>query len=98
MNTDPDYWEEPLKFDPALHFLDENGEIKKCASYAPFGFGKRICLGEQLAKYNMFILATRLLQKVRLEKVAGENYSLEYEDADMVFVPLPYSVRVVPRK
>lgn len=98
MQTDPNNWKKPMEFDPHLHFLDENDQIKKTTSYGPFGFGRRICMGDQLAKNHMFLIASRLLQKVRVEKLPDVNYNLDCDPSmDMVMVPLPFHIRIVPR-
>ncbi|GLH10348.1 AGAP012296-PA-like protein [Gryllus bimaculatus] len=43
-HTDPQYWDEPLKFDPE-RFSDENKHKIKPFTYMPFGMGPRICIG-----------------------------------------------------
>ncbi|KAE9416331.1 hypothetical protein Angca_006475, partial [Angiostrongylus cantonensis] len=59
---DTRYFPEPEKFRPE-RFLDENGYYKKKPEMNPFGMGKRTCLGENLARYELFLLFTTLLQK-----------------------------------
>jgi cytochrome P450 len=99
MNIDPDCWEKPLEFNPRLHFLDEKGQLTRPQSFAPFGFGRRICIGEQLAKNDLFLIVVRLLQKVRLEPLDGVKYSLDYDLAQEPFpVPLPFSIKISPRQ
>lgn len=99
MQIDPEHWEKPLEFNPRLHFIDEQGQLKKPTSFAPFGFGRRICLGEQLARNDMFLVVIRLLQHVRLEPIQGVTYTDAYDIwQDLSFVALPYQIRVSARK
>lgn len=98
MHFDPSLWANPSQFDPRAHFIDENGQLKKPQSLVPFGFGRRICLGEQLAKKDLFLAAVRLVQKIRFEPVAGENYDPNKEPKHGIAnKPPEYILRVVAR-
>lgn len=66
---DPAIFPEPDLFEPR-RFLDERGHYKRSEHLAPFGIGKRSCLGEGLAKMELFLIFTSLLQ----------NFSFEPED------------------
>jgi len=95
IHTDPAYWKNPLDFDPRSHFIGEDGSIRMLTSFMPFGLGRRSCLGEALARKKLFIGIVRLLQKVKLDKVAGEQYNIT--DADLKTVAKLFSIQVVPR-
>ncbi|XP_035684256.1 cytochrome P450 2U1-like [Branchiostoma floridae] len=61
-HMDPEYWSDPEKFDPR-RFLDSDGKVAtRPESYMPFSTGRRVCLGEQLAKMELFLIFSSLLK------------------------------------
>eukprot|EP00095_Tigriopus_kingsejongensis_P005456 maker-scaffold224_size251237-snap-gene-1.46 protein:Tk05456 transcript:maker-scaffold224_size251237-snap-gene-1.46-mRNA-1 annotation:"cytochrome p450 monooxygenase" len=65
--NDKSYWGDPENFRPE-RFLDESGSgLKKYERFIPFGFGKRVCMGESLAKAELFIFTIMILQHLRIK-------------------------------
>ena len=64
------------EFRPERH-LDENGELipfeTNQAEHVTFGFGRRICVGKDLATESLFIDTVRILWATKLERTRDEN-------------------------
>ncbi|XP_077463171.1 cytochrome P450 2J2-like [Stigmatopora argus] len=68
---DKNEWETPDRFNPR-HFLDSKNHFRRRDAFLPFSAGKRACLGEQLARMELFMFFTALLQRFTFTPVPGE--------------------------
>ncbi|XP_070574469.1 steroid 17-alpha-hydroxylase/17,20 lyase-like [Ptychodera flava] len=63
VHMDEKYWKEPEQFRPE-RFLDEDGKtLPKQDSFLPFSAGRRVCVGEVLAKNEMMLIFACLFQQ-----------------------------------
>ncbi|XP_063057367.1 cytochrome P450 2J2-like isoform X2 [Engraulis encrasicolus] len=83
-------WETPDEFNPD-HFLDSEGKFRRRDAFLPFSAGKRVCLGEQLARMELFLFFVGLLQKFSFSTEEGVELSLE-GDMGATRTPLPFKV------
>ncbi|XP_072453874.1 cytochrome P450 2K1-like isoform X2 [Notamacropus eugenii] len=96
---DETLWETPHQFNPA-HFLDANGNFVKKDCFIPFGLGRRVCIGESLARMELFLIFVGLLQKFTFKPAPG----MEPADLDLTaevgftLTPVPHLVCAVPRE
>ncbi|KAJ3600030.1 hypothetical protein NHX12_033982 [Muraenolepis orangiensis] len=92
---DESMWETPHSFNPQ-HFLDQNGQSRMREAFLPFSVGKRVCPGEQLARMELYLFFTSLLQRFSFSAPPGEKLSLDFIFA-ITHNPKPYRLCATPR-
>ncbi|KAF4070943.1 hypothetical protein AMELA_G00279270 [Ameiurus melas] len=93
--NDKSEWETPDTFNPG-HFLDDQGQFLKKDAFLPFSAGKRSCLGEQLARMELFLFFTSLLQCFTFSPGAGDELRMEGQ-LGFTYAPRPYCMCATPR-
>ncbi|XP_028715732.1 cytochrome P450 2B1-like isoform X1 [Peromyscus leucopus] len=94
---DPQYFEQPDTFNPD-HFLDANGALKKNEAFMPFSIGKRICLGEGIARNELFLFFTTILQNLSVSSpMAPKDIDLNPKESGFGKVPPTYQVCFLAR-
>ncbi|XP_034153117.1 cytochrome P450 1B1-like [Esox lucius] len=92
VNHDPLKWRDPHIFDPS-RFLDENGVLDKdlTNSVMIFSTGKRRCIGNQIAKVEIFLFIAILLHQCTFESNPSEALSLDCSYG-LTLKPLHYTI------
>uniref|UniRef100_A0A914Y2B0 Cytochrome P450 n=1 Tax=Panagrolaimus superbus TaxID=310955 RepID=A0A914Y2B0_9BILA len=92
---DERYFPEPQKFKPE-RFLDKNGKFFQPSELMPFGIGKRACLGEGLARLELYLFAANMTNHFKL------NYPSDIRDFGKrviggTVVPAPFLCKIENR-
>uniref|UniRef100_A0AC34QI40 Cytochrome P450 n=1 Tax=Panagrolaimus sp. JU765 TaxID=591449 RepID=A0AC34QI40_9BILA len=96
IHLDDDHFPSAEIFDPTRH-LDKNGKFIKNDKVTPFSVGKRSCLGESLAKMELFIFISNLLQKFEfLPEIDGKLPQIIYQN-NFIKSPKPFKIRAIYR-
>ncbi|XP_021024724.1 cytochrome P450 2F3-like [Mus caroli] len=96
-HRDPTQFKDPDHFNPT-NFLDDNGEFQNSDAFMPFALGKRMCLGAGLARSEIFLFLTAILQKFSLLPVGSPaNINLTPQCTGLGNVPPAFQLRLVAR-
>ncbi|XP_014648830.1 PREDICTED: cytochrome P450 2D14-like [Ceratotherium simum simum] len=93
---DETVWKKPFRFHPE-HFLDAQGRFIKQEAFMPFSAGRRLCLGEPLARMELFLFFTCLLQRFSFSVPAGQPRPSDHGVSGVQVSPSPYQLCAVPR-
>ncbi|XP_037053598.1 cytochrome P450 2D1-like isoform X2 [Peromyscus leucopus] len=91
---DETVWEKPLQFHPE-HFLDAQGRFVKHEAFMPFSAGRRACLGEPLARMELFLFFTCLLQRFSFSVPDGQPRPSDHGVFGVPVAPSPYQLCAV---
>ncbi|CAI2336588.1 unnamed protein product [Caenorhabditis sp. 36 PRJEB53466] len=80
--NDPQIFEDPHVFNPS-RFLDKESNVKRIDEFLPFSIGRRQCLGESLARAELYLVFANLMknftfevsQEVSTERILGLTVS-----------------------
>ncbi len=93
---DPVTFPEPLKFDPGRYLL-EDGTFQPHPKVIPFGLGRRRCLGETMARMELYIFFTTILSRFTLEKSHPKEVLSNERTASKMAKPVNFKIRFISR-
>ena len=71
IHMDPNLWKDPELFSPERFLCPDTGRVVKPEFFMPFGVGRRTCLGDVLARAELFLFVTSLLHVFTLRLPQG---------------------------
>ncbi|XP_033339121.1 cytochrome P450 18a1 isoform X1 [Megalopta genalis] len=96
VHMDSKLWEAPEEFRPS-RFLSAEGKVQKPEYFMPFGVGRRMCLGDVLARMELFLFFSSLMHTFQLRSPAGASLPSLRGNAGATVTPDPFHVCLVPR-
>ena len=93
---DSDIFENPLQFNPE-RFIDDDGNVYRPKEFIPFGIGRRICLGEAVAKMELFLFLTAMIKQFDFVLPDGQSEPDMEGCLGITYAPKPFKVRAILR-
>ena len=97
IHHDPAIWGDPENFRPE-RFLSEDGKsVVKNDNLIAFSVGRRMCIGEQIAKDNLFLFLTGIMQKFNVTFDPDSEEPTKIGNNPLFITPPPFHVIVTSR-
>ncbi|XP_020240964.1 cytochrome P450 89A2-like, partial [Asparagus officinalis] len=104
MQLDEKVWKDPMEFRPE-RFIDDDGGLERVditgskeIKMMPFGVGRRICPGLQLAMLHLEYFVANLVMEFEWRGVDGEKVDFSEKPQFTVVMKHPLRARLVPRR
>ncbi|XP_063360044.1 cytochrome P450 18a1-like [Cydia amplana] len=90
INMDPEYFSDPNNFTPERFIKD--GKVELPDTFIPFGVGRRLCLGEQVAKTELFLFFANIMNSYTFYLPEGDPMPELEGVMGVIHAPLPYQL------
>ncbi|XP_006823767.1 cytochrome P450 2U1-like [Saccoglossus kowalevskii] len=97
MHLDPHAWPNPDEFDPNRFYDQKTNALKKNENFMPFSAGRRVCMGEQLAKHELFLYFSAMINQFKFSLPVGTKKPSTDGVFGLTLVPRPYQVVIEER-
>uniref|UniRef100_A0AC34FNW0 Cytochrome P450 n=1 Tax=Panagrolaimus sp. ES5 TaxID=591445 RepID=A0AC34FNW0_9BILA len=87
---------EPRKFKPE-RFINANGELEKIDELIPFSVGKRQCLGESLARMELFLFISNFFNQYELAPIDERNIPSLEKIPGLTVQPINFECKISKR-
>jgi cytochrome P450 len=96
---DPAVWTAPEEFLPDRFLAQDQHRLNVVVpeAFLPFGIGKRVCLGQSLARLELFLMVSCLLQKFQIGTVPNEPKPEIAYSTGLTLVLKPHSLLLTRR-
>ncbi|GFO35320.1 cytochrome p450 2u1 [Plakobranchus ocellatus] len=94
---DGDTWENPMDFRPE-RFLDDQGKITQPEQFMPFSIGRRLCLGESMARMELYLFLAALVQRFEFAPEVPDQLPLRVPLDGITSPPVKFKIRFVDRR
>ncbi|EFN88284.1 cytochrome P450 18a1 [Harpegnathos saltator] len=96
VHMNPELWDEPEAFRPE-RFLTAEGKVHKPECFMPFGVGRRMCLGDVLARMEIFLFFSSLMHSFDMRLPEGASLPNLRGNVGVTITPDPFKVCMIKR-
>lgn len=96
VHMDPSLWDKPEEFNPN-RFIDSEGKVRKPEYFIPFGVGRRKCLGDILARMELFLYFASLVHRFDISVPEGRPMPSLKGNVGVTISPQSFKICLKPR-
>ena len=98
VHMDPQGWDNPREFNPHRHLNANGSVVTKQDHFLAFSAGRRVCVGEPLAKLELFLFLSIMLHQYSFIPAEGEPLPDLVGVRGLIIKPKPYKMSVIKRR
>ena len=99
IHMNPTLWKDPETFNPDRWLDDGHKHMIHPYQFLPFSAGRRVCVGESLAKVELHLYVAMLLQKLEFRPAPGQeqSFKVDMHAGSVHIIADPFEIIAVPR-
>ncbi|GFR77484.1 cytochrome P450 2U1 [Elysia marginata] len=96
VHFDEKIWGDPHNFRPE-RFLNDKGEVIQPEHFLAFSLGRRMCVGEAIARMELFLFLAMTLQRFKITPVDPDQLPPLTDTMGLTYPPTAFEVKFVER-
>jgi 26-hydroxylase len=97
IHMDANLWDKPEEFNPS-RFINSEGNVSKPQFFMPFGIGRRMCLGDVLARMELFLFFSSIMHCFNVSLPEGAELPSLKGNVGVTITPELFQVVLTPRQ
>jgi cytochrome P450 len=94
---DPEFFKDPNIFKPERFLSKDGSRVIDVDGFVPFSVGPRSCLGESLARMQLFLVVSSIVRRFKLLPEIDGQLPVAQGQLSTVYKPLPFLIRLLKR-
>ncbi|GFR77479.1 cytochrome P450 2U1 [Elysia marginata] len=97
VHFDEKIWGDPHNFRPE-RFLNDKGDVVQSEHFLAFSLGRRMCVGEALARMELFLFVAMTCQRFKITPVDPDQLPPLTDTMGLTYPPTAYQLKFVERR
>ncbi|XP_071483681.1 cytochrome P450 2U1-like [Diadema antillarum] len=94
IHQDPENWHDPTRFDPARFLTADGKDLVKNPAFMPYGAGRRLCVGDRIARMQMFLFLASMLRRFEFSLPEGATADFGVDGGNFTLSAAPFEISI----